>query len=338
MLIPIIFQFSLFQFQVGGAHPIYSTSPFTQQSKGCGQAGDFISLPHDFLAPDDGGWNATWHLWGDPAKLLVHEFAKLRYGIFDETGFQGDPLYPSFFRHQGMILPTGTTNVPVEGLWVDGDELPGCDPSESEDCFFRPFIKNDKVNCSLGYMHHLPRVTTYCDRKTVGKIMAPTKHNALCQGKTAMEVILGHLDFATRQRATGSRAPASKAPLNIKPTITFVREPEPQYVLVMETSTALDAHGQWKWINKAAQKFIRYDLPLNSNVAIVTFNNDSVVKHPMAEIRNDSVRSRLADSIPDKYHLTKSPVQCLLCGVQKAVHEVRTVIAVNLSEMYPTST
>ena len=33
-------------------------------------------------------------------------------------------------------------------------------------------------------------------------------------------------------------------------------------------------------------------------------------------------RSRLADTIPDKYHLSRSDVKCLLCGVQKAIHEV----------------
>ena len=65
--------------------------------------------------------------------------------------------------------------------------------------------------------------------------------------------------------------------VDLKPEIKIVREPEPQYVLVIETSSSLDDYGQWKWINKATQKFIRYDLPLNSNLAIVTFSNTSKV-------------------------------------------------------------
>ena len=62
-----------------------------------------------------------------------------------------------------------------------------------------------------------------------------------------------------------------------------------QYVLVIETSTKMDAHGRWKWINKAAQKFIRYDLPVNSNLAIVTFSNDSKVEHSMVQVHSDQV-------------------------------------------------
>ena len=57
----------------------------------------------------------------------------------------------------------------------------------------------------------------------------------------------------------------------------------------METSTKMDTHGHWKWINKAAQKFIRYDLPVNSNLAIVTFSNDSKVEHNMVQVHSDQV-------------------------------------------------
>ena len=57
----------------------------------------------------------------------------------------------------------------------------------------------------------------------------------------------------------------------------------------METSTKMDTHGRWKWINKAAQKFIRYDLPVNSNLAIVTFSNDSKVEHSMVQVHSDQV-------------------------------------------------
>jgi hypothetical protein len=31
----------------------------------------------------------TSETWGNPAKLFVHEWAKLRYGVFDEFGFSG---------------------------------------------------------------------------------------------------------------------------------------------------------------------------------------------------------------------------------------------------------
>ena len=101
-----------------------------------------------------------------------------------------------------------------------------------------------------------------------------------------------------------------------------MREPEAQYVLIMETSASMDSHNQWKWVNKAAQKFIRYDLPLHSNLAIVTFSNQSRVAHVMSAIHSDEARARLADTVPDKYHLSHTDVKCLLCGVQQAIQEV----------------
>ena len=90
----------------------------------------------------------------------------------------------------------------------------------------------------------------------------------------------------------------------------------------METSSSMDDHDQWKWINKAAQKFIRYDLPVNSNLAIVTFSNTSKVEHSMVQVHSDQVRARLADTIPDKYHLSRSEKRCVLCSLQKVLHEV----------------
>ena len=83
--------------------------------------------------------------------------------------------------------------------------------------------------------------------------MPPTKHNILCEGKSVADVVGSHDDFIGRPN------PVRRDDLKLDPEIEIVREPEPQYVLVMEKSVALDTYGQWKWINKATQKFIRYD-------------------------------------------------------------------------------
>ena len=154
--------------------------------------------------------------------------------------------------------------------------------------------------------------------------MSPTKQNILCEGRSTAQVVASHDDFIGRAN------PVRRDDLKLDPDIEIVREPEPQYVLVMEKSVRLDAYGQWKWINKAAQKLIRYDLPSISKVSIVTFTNDSKVEHSLAELDSDDARARLADTIPDKYHLSMAGTEndastsgpCLLCGVQKAIHDV----------------
>ena len=53
-----------------------------------------MAIPANFLAT----WNNTVATWGNPAKVFVHEWAKLRYGIFDEFGFSGNYKKNILFR------------------------------------------------------------------------------------------------------------------------------------------------------------------------------------------------------------------------------------------------
>ena len=48
-------------------------------------------------------------------------------------------------------------------------------------------------------------------------------------------------------------------------------QPEVKYILAVETSAAMVNLEMWKWVNKAVQKFIRYDLPSNTEVGVVSF-------------------------------------------------------------------
>ena len=292
-------------------HSLYGETPFTQRSRGCGEKGDFMSIPYQFLT----AWNNTWETYGDPAKLFVKEWAKLRYGIFEERGFANDLLFPNYYYVNGDIYPSLTTNARVKGEWIDTNGLAPCNPTKQE-CYFKPVGANDHVTCSLGNMHYLPTVKHFCQKSTLP--MAPTQQNVLCNGKSAGEIINSHDDFKSRS----INSQRGEDVFKLDPDIIVVRNPLPQYVLVVEKSADLDSNGQWKWINKAAQKFIRYDLPSNAKLAIVTFSNTSKVEHPMTKVNSDVVRARLADTIPDKYHLSHTDIKCLLCGVHKAIHDV----------------
>jgi hypothetical protein len=58
--------------------------------------------------------------------------------------FSGDPLYPNFFKIRNVIVPTGTSNVPIDGSWLKRSEpSEECDPElqggdGGEECFFKP--------------------------------------------------------------------------------------------------------------------------------------------------------------------------------------------------------
>ena len=49
-------------------------------------------------------------------KILAHEWAKYRYGVFEEYGYPGDDIYPMFYYDQnGQLVPNYCTDTPVQG-------------------------------------------------------------------------------------------------------------------------------------------------------------------------------------------------------------------------------
>lgn len=63
----------------GGTIPAW-----TQQTGGCGEPGNQIFLNYDTLENYSNSLGRT----------IVKEWAKYRYGVFDEIGYHNDPVYP----------------------------------------------------------------------------------------------------------------------------------------------------------------------------------------------------------------------------------------------------
>lgn len=51
-----------------------------------------------------------------PARLLVKEFAKYRYGVFDEQGYNNDPIYPMCYYddQNNQAKLTGCSDFPID--------------------------------------------------------------------------------------------------------------------------------------------------------------------------------------------------------------------------------
>jgi hypothetical protein len=283
------------------------SAPHTVQAGGCGEPGKVVRLPVQFLTQ----WNNSVTQWGPPGRLLAREWAKLRYGVFDEFGFSGDPQYPNYFTVGGRIYPTGTSNAMLTGSWIHQNGSALCDPTDG-DCFFRPEGTNRQVSCSLGYVPHLETVESWCGPGEAQEEVGPGKHAVLCEGRSALEVILAGRDLAGRGPGLG---PPGDTEFDV------VRQPLPKYILLVETSAAMAR--VWKQVRKAAQNLIRYELPDNTNLAIVTFNNESRVEHQLGSLTSERERARMADTIPDSPNkLSRSRDRCVVCGVKVAMDQV----------------
>ena len=250
--------------------------------------------------------------------MLAHEFIKLRFGIFDEIGFPGDPLYPSLFWMNGQPHPTGVSDQRVQGNWVHG--LTGQFPCYNDSqCVYHPSGPNNQVTCSLGTYPLLPQVTKYCSPEQLGdREVGPTKQRVMCGGRNAWEVINDSDDMKLVSDNSNDDGKIQK----MRMRIDIVRQPSPTHVLVLETTADMQNRDDWKYINKAAHKLIKYDLPDSTRLGVVSFSNTSRLEAPLTSIRGS--RGHLADIIPDKYRLARpeDSGRCVLCGVNMAMTEV----------------
>ena len=69
---------------------------------------------------------------------------------------------PNYHHVKGEVFPTGTANDLVNGEWIDGTERFNCNPAEEKNCYFKPAGDNSHLTCSIGYLHYLPSVHSYC--------------------------------------------------------------------------------------------------------------------------------------------------------------------------------
>ena len=143
------------------------------------------------------------------------------------------------------------------------------------------------------------------------------QQSVLCQGRAIREVILGHADFK-EVRVDG------EPERNVVPQLVVVREPAPKVVLALETSAMMGEGESWRWIHKAAHRFLRHQLPVNSALALITFSGRRVtLEQPLIQVTSQAVRARLADTIPGKYHLaTDTALPCIGCVLEETVENV----------------
>ena len=93
-------------------------------------------------------------------------------------------------------------------------------------------------------------------------MIMPTKHNGLCGSRSAMDVILSHPDLADTMVPSSLRTSLNQVRSTPPKAVDVrvVREPRTKYVLVLESSSSMMDNNLWKWLSKAAHKFIRYIL------------------------------------------------------------------------------
>ncbi|UYV76164.1 hypothetical protein LAZ67_13002924 [Cordylochernes scorpioides] len=199
--------------RVDQPNPNFGHDPYTLQPGGCGDPGLYVHFTPDFIL---GSYNQTMGNIVIAGRQVVHEWAHLRYGVFDEYGIPGDSQYPAFYmegeklkRVDLQMRPT-TCNNKIPG-WLEGACAILGNGMVGPKCKFIPDPKT-KARASIMYIPDIQTVRGLYDKSVVDSFcedsegarkhntLAPTKHNSRCNYKSTWTIISRHQDFTKLRR------------------------------------------------------------------------------------------------------------------------------------------
>ncbi|XP_060132738.1 calcium-activated chloride channel regulator 1 [Zootoca vivipara] len=271
---------------VADSFPKYGDDPYTLQYGGCGEPGRYIHFTPNFLTNDN-----LLNAYGPRGRVFVHEWAHLRWGVFDE--YNNDA---PFYATGGDNLPEATRcSTDFTGKYVfplGGNQYRRCkiDPQTQlfeHGCAFFPNRRQDTA-ASIMYLQSLPSVTQFCN-KSNHNIKATNLQNKMCNYRSSWEVIMASPDFA-------SSSPITVPPPD--PTISLLKKHERVLCLVLDVSGSMDASNRIGRQKQAAEIFILQIIEAGSWVGIVTFSSGASILTGLKQISSNSVRQTLADYLP----------------------------------------
>ncbi|CAL4122962.1 unnamed protein product [Meganyctiphanes norvegica] len=146
----------------------------------------------------------------------------------------------------------------------------------------------------------------------------PNKHNNLCNGRPAWDIILESDDFNQ-----GRNNPSNGS--SLVPTIRFVQPSLPRVVIVVEDTAVMNLQRRWDFVRKAVRRVVVYDVPDGVYVGVVIFNSVASTVAPVSKMESLSdVRTRIGSSLPRNPSRVPESHKCLLCGIQEAIRAIQS--------------
>uniref|UniRef100_A0A8C5R811 VWFA domain-containing protein n=1 Tax=Leptobrachium leishanense TaxID=445787 RepID=A0A8C5R811_9ANUR len=265
--------------------------PYTLQYGRCEEPGRYIHLTPNFLLYD----NMT-SVYGPRGRVFVHEWAHLRWGVFDEYNNE-KPYYLS--RELKVEATRCTTDIFGENIKNSGNcQGNSCSVTYclfdsntglyEEGCVFVP-EKNQFVKESIMYLQALPSVSEFCDENN-HNIEAPTLQNRMCNSRSTWDVIKNSIDIN------------STSPLNITnvpvPTFSLLQYKDRVITLVLDISGSMATDGRIGRLYQAAELFVMQIIETGSYVGIVTFETSAYIKSELVQITSEEQRETLISLLP----------------------------------------
>ncbi|XP_075038533.1 calcium-activated chloride channel regulator 1-like [Mixophyes fleayi] len=268
---------------------IYGDYPYTLQYGGCGVKGKYIHLTPNFILNDK-----VLQIYGPRGRVFVHEWAHLRWGIFDE--YNND--IPFYLTRQGNVEATrcplsinGLSKIEVcMGAKCDKENCE-IDPTTGvyeEGCEFYP-DKNQTVQESIMYSQALDPVHMFCDITTHNK-EAPNQQNRLCNYQSTWEVIMKSPDMTTTAPLTSTSV--------VAPALSLLQYKGRVVTLVLDVSGSMNEHHRISRMYQASEVYIMQIVESGSYVGIVKFSDGATVTSKLVKIVDTFKREQLKLQLP----------------------------------------
>ncbi|XP_064595933.1 calcium-activated chloride channel regulator 1-like [Liolophura sinensis] len=290
-------------------NPEQGHKPFVIHVRQCGERGWKMQLTPEYLKDA-----AIAEQYGTYEKVIVHEWAHLRYGVFNE--YPED--FPKFYAAENGDIEGTRCSKALKGKrfdYVKDSDI--CDfenglPTAS--CQFKDDQEVSGKYGSLMYSHKLDHVIWFCDNdtnspNTLHNRQAPNAQNKKCDGKSVWEVLRSHKDFAE-----GANKPRD-VPSTV-PKFHFVKEyRRKRIVIVLDISGSMKDNNKIQKLAQSVAIYIQH-VPVDGDlVGMVWFNSTATIMSNLIEVKS-STRDQLLKLIPKKADGGTSIGDGLLKGIE----------------------
>ncbi|XP_019334671.1 calcium-activated chloride channel regulator 1-like [Alligator mississippiensis] len=273
----------------------YGDDPYTLQYGGCGEMGRYIHFTPNFLSND-----SLLDIYGSRGRVFVHEWAHLRWGVFDEYNNDA-PFYVSKDSGEARVEAT-RCSAGVTGQYIyqscHGNRctIRQCKYDNVTKLFEGgcKFVPENKqaASASIMYMQSLPSVVKFCDKHSHNE-KAMNMQNKLCNYKSAWEVIMNSTDFSNVSPINSSYPPS-------EPSFVLLQTRDRVVCLVLDVSGSMDAHNRITRLHQAAETFLLQIIEIGSWAGIVTFSSSATIQTYLQQIVSENVRQGLIKYLPTR--------------------------------------
>ncbi|XP_071474108.1 calcium-activated chloride channel regulator 4-like [Marmota flaviventris] len=261
--------------------------PYTRQFTECGEKAEYIHFTPDFVL------GKKQNEYGPSGRLFVHEWAHLRWGVFDEYNEQ-KPFYSGKSKKiEATRCSTGITGKNRVYKCQGGSCITrSCRTNSTtklyeKDCqFFPNKVQTEKA--SIMFMQSIDSVLEFCNAENHNQ-EAPSLQNIKCNFRSTWEVISNSEDF---KNTTPMAAPPPP------PVFSLLRINERILCLVLDKSGSMSLYNRLNRMNQAAKYFLLQTVENGSWVGMVHFDSAASVKSELIQIKSDSEKNKLLESLP----------------------------------------